>query len=216
MWPVALGSFMVLPAHIRFKETVHSPELVSRAVSLLTPEESERRSTFRSVSRQDSFALGRYVARDLLAEPVGCRPQEVPLQVLEDGSLWVPDSPWQVSISHSGPYAAAAISTSDVGLDLERIRFRPESLFRFILHPDEMRLREEVDLPTEHQIVLFWALKESVLKAKRTGLRLSPKTLRLSLDLASGTARLAGRVNWEARFELRHDHVVAISWPSET
>jgi phosphopantetheinyl transferase len=212
--PVALGFFMVLPEHIRFKEVLHTPEMVSRAVALLTPEEAERRAAFRSSSRQDSFALGRYAARGLLADPLGCEPSQVPLEVLPDGSLLVPGSPWQLSISHSGPYAAAAIAKGEVGLDLERIRPRPESLFRFILHPDEMILRDQVDLPTEHQIVLFWALKESVLKAKRTGLRLSPKTLRLSVDLAAGAARLSGRLNWESRFELRDDHVLAVSWPS--
>ncbi len=77
-----------------------------------------------------------------------------------------------------------------------------------------MTLRDQVDLPAEHQIVLFWALKESVLKAKRTGLRLSPKSLRLSVDLSAGTAHVSGRSSWESRFELRDDHVLAVSWPS--
>ena len=206
---------MVLPEHIRFSEARHTPELVARAVSHLTPVESERRATFRSVSRQDSFALGRYASRGLLAESLGCSPDQVPLEVLPDGSLEVPGSPWQLSISHSGPYAAAAIATSEVGLDLERIRYRPESLFRFIFHADELMVREQVDLPTEHQIALFWSLKESVLKAKRTGLRLSPRTLRLSVDLPAGTAQISGQANWESRFELRDDHVLAVSWPSQ-
>ncbi|MFT4603723.1 MAG: 4'-phosphopantetheinyl transferase [Rhodothermales bacterium] len=205
---------MVLPAHIRFKETIHTPELVAHAVSVLTTAESERRATFRSVARQDSFALGRLAARSLLAEPLECPPPEVPLEVLPDGSIRVPGTPWQLSISHSGPYAAAAIATSEIGLDLERIRRRPESLFRFILHPEEMTLLDRVDLPTEHQIVLFWALKESVLKAKRTGLRLSPKTLRLTVDLDAGTARIVGQSSWESRFELRDDHILAVSWPT--
>lgn len=204
---------MVLPAHIRFKETVHTPGLVEHATSLLTPEESDRRATFRSVARRDSFALGRYAARDLLSESLGCSPAEVPIEVLPDGSLAVPGTPWQLSISHTGPYAAAAIATSEIGIDLERIRPRPESLFRFILQPEEMKLREELDLPTEHQIVLFWALKESVLKAKRTGLRLSPRTLRLSVDLEAGSARISGKSDWESRFDFRDDHVAAVSWP---
>lgn len=203
---------MILPEHIHLTQVRHSSELLGQASELLSLQEQERLRTFRSVARQDSFSLGRYAAKTLLSPALGCEPYDVCLGVRDDGSVEVTGKPWHLSISHSGPHAAAAISRIELGIDLERIRPRPESLFRFILHPDETAIRDEVDLPMDRQIVLFWALKESVLKAKRTGLRRSPKSLRLEIDLEANSASISGERQWESRFEIRDDHVLAVSW----
>ncbi|MFT5144752.1 MAG: phosphopantetheinyl transferase [Rhodothermales bacterium] len=203
---------MDLPEHIRFLELSQSPPLTLAADSLLTPEEAERQASFRSKGRRESFALGRYAARTLLGQALNCEPGQVGIAILEDGSLISPGAPWNLSISHSGRFAAAAISKSEIGLDLEIVKDRPDGVFRFVLHPDEVSLRDRIDLPKAHQLALFWTLKESVLKAKRTGLRRSPKSLRLEIDLENGTAVIVGQRVWNARFDMREDHVVAVSW----
>ncbi|NNE68985.1 MAG: 4'-phosphopantetheinyl transferase superfamily protein [Rhodothermales bacterium] len=207
---------MTIPDHIRLIQVQRTPDALEEASSVLSGIERERLVGFRSVARRESFALGRHAARTLLGSALACDPREVPLEVREDGSLDVPGTPWNLSISHSGVRAAAAISRAEIGIDLEHIRVRPESLFRFILHPDEMELRERVDLPMDRQIVLFWALKESVLKAKRTGLRRSPKSLRLEIDLDQGSALISGERRWEARFEIRDEHVLSVSWLADS
>ena len=206
---------MDLPNHIRLRELELSPHLVKQAEALLSEEEARRRAGFRNVARRDAFAVGRYAARTLLAERLGCAAGAIRLHVLDDGSVDAPGTGLNLSISHSGRYAAAAVADTELGLDLEQVRPRPESLFRFILQPDEMGLRDQVDLPMTEQIVLFWALKESVLKAKRTGLRRSPKSLRLEIDLEARSAWIRGTRNWQARFRLERDRVLAVSWPQE-
>ncbi len=204
---------MNLPDHISFLQVVDGVSVPGDADTVLTESELARRTGFGSEARRRSFTLGRFAARTLLAEPMGRSAREVPLEVREDGSLDVPGGDFNVSISHSGIYAAAAISTHEIGLDLELVRPRSESLFRFVLHPDEQGLRESVPLPQDQQLVLFWALKEAVLKGKRTGLRRSPKSLRLEIDLESGEAVIQGIRTWSARFAIRDDHVVAVAWP---
>lgn len=203
---------MELPDHIHLSQLRQSPELLREAEAFLSPEERDRLASFRSSARRESFALGRHAARTLLASAMDCAPSAVDLAVQENGSIAVPGSSWQLSISHSATYAAAAISQTELGIDLEQIKSRPESLFRFVLHPEEMGLRDSVDLPTDLQIVLFWSLKEAVLKAKRTGLRRSPKSLRLRLDLGGGRAVISGDRTWQARFEIRRDHVLSVCW----
>jgi 4'-phosphopantetheinyl transferase len=201
---------MMLPPDIAVLElnTRSTPD--DEAAAVLTTGEAHRRSEFRSVGRQRSFALGRLAARRLLAERLGGDPIDAPLFLRSDGSLEAPGL--SVSISHSGPYAAAAIGPCALGLDLEQIRPRSESLFRFVLSPEEYGLRDTVDLPQDAQIVLFWALKEAVLKAQRTGLRMSPKKLRLDIDTAAGSARVHGPQSWEAAFDFRSDHLLAVAW----
>lgn len=201
-----------LPSHIRLNQLRQSAALLQEAETLLSTAERERLRSFRSVARRESFALGRYAARTLLGSVMRCAPTAVDLAVRDDGSLEVPGSPWHMSISHSASHAAAAVSQTELGIDLEEIKSRPESLFRFVLHPDEMSLRDALDLPMELQIVLFWSLKEAVLKAKRTGLRRSPKSLRLQIDLDRGRATISGEREWEACFEIRDDHVLSVSW----
>jgi phosphopantetheinyl transferase len=204
---------VILPDHIDYLEVTESSGLVKRAEGSLSVEERARRAGFGSEFRRRSFTMGRFAARTLLARPLGCTPKEVPIAVCDDGSLDVPGSALQLSIAHSGAYAAAAVAEHEVGLDLEVIRPRSESVFRFVLHPDESSLRQTIDLPQDHQLVLFWALKEAVLKGKRTGLRRSPRSLRLEIDLDTRTATIRGRRTWSAKFDLRPDHVVAVAWP---
>lgn len=151
-------------------------------------------------------------ARTLLAERLGCPALKVPLSVREDGSLEVVDSPLRVSISHSGALAAATVAPCAVGVDLEAMKRRPESLFRFILGPSETSLRDAVELPAWQQIVLFWSLKESVLKGQRTGLRMSPKALRLEVDLEDCAAVIHGDRQWTSRFEMDQERVLVVSW----
>jgi phosphopantetheinyl transferase len=203
---------MDLPEHIRLLELRQSPELALAADSLLTPDEAERQASFLNESRRRSFALGRYAARTLLGPALNCEPGRVSIAILDDGSLVSPGASWNLSISHSGLFAAAAISRSEIGLDLEIVKDRPEGVFRFVLHPDEAPLRDRIELPQAQQLALFWTLKESVLKAKRTGLRKSPKTLRLEIDMGAGTAVIVGQRVWNACFDVRDDHVVAVSW----
>ena len=89
-------------------------------------------------------------------------------------------------------------------------------LFRFVLHPDEYHLVDVTDWPDDDKLVLFWTLKESVLKGRRTGLRQSPKALRLDLDLDGSRARIAtpgDDADWTALFEHDGEYVTTVAWP---
>ena len=185
---------------------------------MLPEEEWRRMSTFRDETRRLAFVAGRLAARQLLAERLDCSPREVPLEVRPDGSIGLRNDAWYVSISHSGRRAVAGVSPRPIGIDTERIQTRPVVLFRFMLHPGEYSLIDRIDLPDDEKIVLFWALKEAVLKGRRSGLRQTPKALRLSLDLENGSAQVAtpgDDPDWTARFKLQDGFVTAVAWSDD-
>ena len=164
--------------------------------ALLSDAERARLDGYGEAKRQREFLLGRVAARELLAERLGCAPPAVPLAVAESGAVDVNDetSDLRVSISHTGKEAVAAVAEQPVGVDLERIRKRPERLHRFLLAEEERPLLEQLPMPEADAFTLCWALKEAVLKAQRCGLRRSPKTVRIAaLDAEAGTARLDAR-----------------------
>lgn len=177
---------MTLPPPITLARLRVAPASWAAAVAVLSPGEAARMESFRHDDRRGSFAVGRLAVKTLVAERLGCPARDVVLEVRDDGSVSVPGDALHVSISHSGPEVAAVASEFPVAVDLERIKSRPASLYRFMLHPDEFELLERVPGPDDRRIALLWSIKESVLKGRRTGLRHSPKSLRINVQTATG------------------------------
>lgn len=200
---------MDLPADIHLY-TAALPAQAPLPLAALSVAEQEQAAAFGSERRRRTFVLGRATARRLLAAQLDLAPAEVPLQVAPDGAPGVPASPWQVSIAHTiteaQVLAAAAVAARPVGVDLEWIRPRRPDLYRYILHPDEYGLLEQLPFGHDAAQVLLWALKEATLKALRTGFRLSPKKLRLTVEpeRQAATVRMEDGTTWTLRYD-EHD-----------
>ncbi|MEM1043177.1 MAG: 4'-phosphopantetheinyl transferase superfamily protein [Bacteroidota bacterium] len=184
-------------------------------LDVLSAEERARLSGFGSAKRRREFALGRDVARRLLAEQVGTPPEAVSLRVAEDGAPETETG--HLSIAHASTddrtLAAAAVSPLPVGVDLEVVRPRRPDLYRRILHPDEHGLIET--LPFEHDAaqVLVWTLKEAALKAMRTGFRVSPQALRFVVPPFEGMAVLRHEgALWDLQFAEVEGCFVAVAF----
>lgn len=81
------------------------------------------------------------------------------------------------SLSHAMGSGAGAVSKYPVGIDLEWIKPRDESL-RNVLAGD-MEWEILPNLSPEESITLLWTIKESVLKATRRGFEVPPTRARL-------------------------------------
>lgn len=84
-----------------------------------------------------------------------------------------------VSLSHSFPYVYACVSEEHayVGCDIERLRpFRKGVLF---LTQQEKACHPKV-FGRDRFVTLAWTLKESILKALGTGIRINPKSIDVS------------------------------------
>ena len=88
------------------------------------------------------------------------------------------------NLSHSGDYAACAVSDSPVGIDIEY--FRPQEIFspKRILHPKEFQTMEFISNPREKKKYFYecWVLKESFLKNLGIGLLVRPDNFMIRED----------------------------------
>ncbi len=188
-------------------------------VSVLSPSELSRLATFGHAGRRRQFVLGRTAARTLVASRFGCAPHEVSLTVGEDGAPRVEGG--FVSIAHGGRgdalVGAAALAARPVGLDVERVAPRRPDLWTRILRPEEYALLDALGGPTDDVQTLLWALKESVLKAQRTGFRAGGRSVRLALDTAHlAEAGAGGAVSehgaWRLAYRRLDDLWLAVAW----
>lgn len=204
---------MILPPDITFRHLRFDPEHLEAWEALLSEAEEERLRGFTQQKRRQEFVLGRAAARILLSERLDTPPGEVLLEVAESGAVDVVGSHLHISIAHSGDHAVAAAAPRYVGVDIEAIAPRHSELHRFMLHPEEYDLLEQLPLDPERAHILLWTLKEAVLKAMRVGLRYSPRKLRLSIDMerASADVNTENGQTWYAYFEEWDGYFVAVA-----
>lgn len=133
---------------------------------------------FRLPRRRDEFLLSRAAAKQLavdigvVADVAQCR-----IDQRRIGSR-------HLSISHSAPYAAAAIDAEPVGIDVQVVRSIRESAAHLFLTDEESAVMRDCVLPD--RLIHFWCAKEAAWKRrggevatlKRVPLRLEGETPR--------------------------------------
>lgn len=193
----------------------------------LSEDERARMATFGNEGRKKQFATGRMVLKEVVGEATHQTATNVELVVEESGALAVKnDSSLFVSLSHSTRHALAAVATCPIGVDIERIKVRRPDLWRYILHPDEYDSFHALELASDEKLILYWTLKEAVLKGLKTGFRLSPKKLKTTLNLPQNEATVevvSGRdaatedelpllTHWQLCFGRYEDAYWAVAW----
>lgn len=191
----------------------YDPNQWPELVSWLSSREQASLETYGSEKRRREFVLGRAAARRLAGERLGVSPANVDLRVAGDGAVDVVGTPFHLSISHANGWATAALSPRAVGIDMERLVVRTPGVYRYFLSRDEYDLLEGTDLDHDRLQILLWTLKESVLKGTRTGLRVSPRDIRiLSLDFGgSATVRDLDDAIWRIEWVFWRDCYLAIA-----
>lgn len=161
--------------------------------------------------------MGRTTLRLLLAGVLDREPLEVDIAVRHDGSLYVPDDDGYISLSHTADAAAAVYADIPVGIDIEEIKERRPDLYTYVLHPDEYYLMEESGLDANQATILFWTLKEAVLKGRRSGLRHSPRKLRLNVDFQNQTGHAVSEDGdaWNLAFSFENGMYRSIAYASK-
>ena len=98
------------------------------------------------------------------------------------------------NLSHAGAWVLCALHDRPVGIDVEEERalVLPADL---VMDPEELRRCAALPAPADRACFFrLWTLKESLLKALGTGLRVDPRRVRLDLEGPGGVkARFDGR-----------------------
>jgi len=155
---------------------VSDRELAAHRVDL-SPDECKRADRFLVEPPRREFTVTRSVLRRLLAAALERNPTSLAFDIDDNGKPWLTGGGLSFNVSHSHGRALIAISASGtLGVDLEQVReevAHERIAERYFSEPERAVLRA---LPQDEKAAAFfrcWARKESWLKAKGTGLRLS-------------------------------------------
>ncbi len=141
----------------------------------LTPGEREVYAAWTSEKRQSEWLAGRLAAKKLLWEEFGIRPLD--WQVGRDGvapaiaGCEMPD--FALSLSHSDGFGAATVSNTgtegSAGIDIQRVRpVHPGLCARVFTAHERRQITEQFGSEDSADgLLLFWALKEAAIKARR-------------------------------------------------
>ena len=121
-------------------------------------------NAFKLPTRCDEWLLSRLAAKQLamqlgLANDPRAITVERPFLVI-DGA----PTEWRVSLSHSAPYAGAAIAREPIGIDVQLVRELDERSAHLFLSPEETDQMHGCTLP--HRILHFWCAKEAAWKMR--------------------------------------------------
>lgn len=169
-----------------------------------TPQELAVANDFKLPKRREEWLRSRTAAKELamqrgiVSDPRGCfvsRPR-----LIIDGI----ESPWFVSLSHSRGWAAAAIDTAPVGVDIELVRPVDERAVHLFLRDEEAAVMRGCAIAD--RLIHFWAAKEAAWKQRSPELQMLKQ---LSLTLID--ERADGLTFDLVRTERRSDLVIAVT-----
>ncbi|MFD4354124.1 4'-phosphopantetheinyl transferase family protein [Nocardia sp. NPDC058518] len=203
---------------------------------LTTPPETQLRAVLGTAfdrwnAMTCAFARGRMFAsrallRAVVADRLGCDAGEIDIHT-EPGrppqARWgTAPAPVAISLSHTGDTLAVAVADSGahddgIGVDIEasdRPIYTP-TFVTAVAHPDELAQLADLD-PDERNdaLVALWTMKESVLKARGTGLTVVPRRICVGLptrDTASTTRDVAAPDGHRTRIGTTTHHGLRIS-----
>jgi phosphopantetheinyl transferase len=133
-------------------------------ITSLTESELATAGAFKLASRREEWLISRIVAKQL-ATQLGLI--DDPRSIAIERPHLVIDSvrsDWRISLSHSAPYAGAAIARDPIGIDVQIIRELDERAAHLFLTDDETQQMLGCRLP--HRILHFWCAKEAAWKQR--------------------------------------------------
>jgi phosphopantetheinyl transferase len=143
------------------------------------------------------------------------------IQIADTRKPFLPDEQYHFSISHSGDYAAAIVSSDRrVGVDVELYSEKVMKVLHKFLDEDEMALLRIPGSGPYEAETLFWSVKESMFKWHGCGDVDFRKHLRIlsfnrpGTDNASLQCEFRGDVTRELILEYRLFNELCVSWVS--
>ncbi|MFM1872310.1 MAG: hypothetical protein RL398_1732 [Planctomycetota bacterium] len=151
---------------------------------VLSPAELQRVDRFRFVDHRRRFQIGHSALRRILACYLGVDPRAIEFTQGARGKPYLASAGPYFNLSHSGKLALIAVSRSEVGVDLEKVR-RLDSLTeiarRHFAAPEFATLESLQGAERELAFYRCWTRKEAYIKALGEGLSLSLDSFEVGL-----------------------------------
>ena len=161
------------------------------------------RSEIQSKKHLESLAA-RFCLWELMKEQ---HVNDLKLEQDDRGRPFIQDSDWQVSISHSFPFAVACLSKKHhTGIDLEKKGRNIQKNAPRFLNPIELALWQDDEL----KLTLAWSAKESIYKAwQKPGLSLQ-KEIQIEFKQDLMTGKVLQQDSFPIYHEIFYDFVVTL------
>ena len=182
-------------ARVEVHLAVPTSALAAAGEAVLSAEEARRAAAFQHAGARAQFLVGRWLARSVLGEVLGCPPREVPLALGERGALAVEGAGaagWRVNLSHTEGLVAVAVARGvDVGVDVEDAARRGRTVElaeRFFAAEETRALAALPEARQRARFFALWTLKEAYIKAMGQGLAIPLGRFAFDLDRGPGAA----------------------------
>jgi len=138
----------------------------------LNDDDFKQASRYTNDELRQRFITTRGTLKQLLAQQLNCSPQQLALSRNRYGKPYLTGDPVFFNVSHTNAYAAIALSSHAVGIDIETIRSLDAiALSKRFFHPDEARHIANYNTAKQAtEFIRLWTRKEAVLKAHGTGI----------------------------------------------
>jgi 4'-phosphopantetheinyl transferase len=153
------------------------------AAAVLRDDEKERAARFHFEADQERWMRSRALLKLVLADEWGqTNARELEFALGEFGKPALGNGGPHFNLSHSGDFAAVAVGSQPVGVDVECRKELPvEELAAFAFRPEEQAAILAHVEPWRHFLAL-WTAKEAVMKCTGQGMSLPPAEIAVGLS----------------------------------
>jgi 4'-phosphopantetheinyl transferase len=179
-----------------------------------------RAASITKPQRRQQFIAGRWLLRQMLAEALGGRAENIVIDAVAGAPPRVLSRPdLHLSVSHSGGWVAVAVADRPVGIDIEGLGARRDSprFARWVCGPDEWRAWRALEgKAADDALIAHWTRKEAWLKREGGEVMLT-RMRRLQADAVDApSANVATwRVGDQAMLSLCADAVAAVQFDAD-
>lgn len=170
-------------------------------------------------TRKLDFLSGRIAIKQALYKLTDLPDTYFPIDYLPTGQPFCSNySAFNCSIAHSHGFAAGAVSSHPIGIDIEKIRSRSYEMLSYITIKSEQDLFKTTSSSVSQMITQVWTVKEAILKGLGVGLRISPKDVVINsycsnYFLITCLSGLDSGKSWKCFLEQINEFYVAIAIP---
>lgn len=142
----------------------------------LSADEQKRANRFKREPLKRNFVAARGNLREILAQHLGCAPQDLQFGYGDRGKPYLKNSSIHFNLAHSQDLAIYAVSCDrELGIDLEYINLRcdvEEIANRYFVSAEKEIIRDLADQPDQQYLAFYraWTLKEAYGKATGQGI----------------------------------------------
>lgn len=168
------------------------------------------------------LSLGAGILLQIALEKGGYGGQKEKIKEGEHGKLYLPDTDFHFSLSHSGEYAVCAYGNHPIGVDLQKVKDHMPKHLKKILTEKETSFLDGLDEQEKREVFYrIWAKKESIIKWDGRGLRIPlEKFSVVEEDFAERILFEGKRVHLQEFDFLLSDYTVSVcseySWMAES